>query len=349
MDDLAFIHGIKADSNNHGPSTMHVNTGSVLPGNPAVGSWVTYGLGSENSNLPGYLVLHDRRGGPVNGSAVWQSGYLPAAYQGTVLRSGGPPILNLESPDGVSAARTRHELDLLRWMNERHLENQPAADELEARVAAYELAFRMQTEAPGLMNLSKEPESVRRLYGLDDPITSHYGTQCLLARRLIESGVRFVNLIHGHENGINSWDHHKDLKETLELRIREVDRPIAGLLTDLKQRGLLDETLVVWTSEMGRTPFTQPGQKIGLTAGRNHNQYGMFTWLAGGGVRRGATAGETDDFGLKAAGEPILMRDMHATLLQLLGLDQMALTHLHEGRYKRLTDIGGRILKEILA
>ena len=319
-DDFAFVHGIMGDSNNHGPSTMHVNTGSVMPGAPSVGAWVAYGLGSENQNLPGYLVLHDHRGGPVNGAAVWQNGYLPAAYQGTVLRPSGTPILNLASPPGVSKERTRAELDLLRWMNEKHAAEQPARDELEARIAAYELAFRMQTEAPAVMDISQEPEHIKKLYGLDNPVTESYGRQCLLARRLVEQGVRFTLLIHGHENGFNSWDNHREIKHTLLSRIREVDKPIAGLLTDLKQRGLFDETLVVWTSEMGRTPFTNPGQTPSPAAGRNHNQFGMVSWFAGGGVKGGADVGMTDDFGLKAVGEPIPMRDMHATLLYLLGL-----------------------------
>jgi len=346
IDDLAFVHGIKVDSNNHSPATMHVNTGSVFQGNPSVGAWVTYGLGSENQNLPGYIVLHDYRGGPVNGSAVWQGGYLPATYQGTSLRPTGDPILHLTSPPGMTRERLRRELDLLRRINEKHAAARAAANDLEARIAAYELAFRMQAEAPEVVDVSREPEQIKKLYGLDNPVTEPFGRQCLLARRLVEKGVRFVLLIHGWENGAYSWDHHRELKEQLLPRVREVDKPVAALLTDLKTRGLFDETLVVWTSEMGRTPFAEG---IKERPGRNHNQYGLVSWFAGGGVRGGATAGRTDDFGLKAAGEPIPIRDLHATVLHLLGLDQSALTYLHEGRFKRLTDTGGSVLKEILA
>jgi hypothetical protein len=349
VDDLAFLYGVKVDSNSHGASTMHINTGSVFQGNPSVGAWVAYGLGTENQNIPGYIVLHDRRGGPMNGAAVWQSGYLPAAYQGTALRTQGTPILDLDPPKGLTRERVRRELDLLRWMNEQHAAKDPAADDLEARIASYELAFRMQAEAKDLVSLSKEPEHVRKMYGLDDPVTEPFGSQCLLARRLVENGVRFVLLIHGYENGVQSWDQHNQLGEFLSSRIREVDRPVAALLKDLKQRGLLDETLVGWTSEMGRTPFAQ-GQGDIVRLGRNHNQYGLVSWLAGAGIRGGATAGETDEFGLKGIGdEPIRVRDFHATILHALGLNDAALTYLHQGRFKRLTDTGGRVLKGILA
>ena len=344
-DDLASVHGVKVDSNNHSPATMHVNTGSPFQGNPSVGAWVNYGLGSENQNLPGYVVLHDARGGPVNGSAVWQSGYLPAAYQGVPFRSAGEPILNLQSPPGVSREQTRRELDLLRYLNEKHAAERGAADELEARIQAYELAFRMQTEAPGVVNINEEPAHIQKLYGLDQPATQSFGRQCLMARRLVEKGVRFVLLVHGWENGVYSWDHHSDLKTLLPARIGEVDKPVAGLLHDLRQRGLWNDTLVVWTSEMGRTPFNEGA---GASLGRNHNQWGLVNWLAGGGVKAGATAGGTDDFGLRAAGNPIPIRDVHATILHLLGLEHTMLTHLHEGRFKRLTDTGGVVLREIL-
>jgi hypothetical protein len=344
VDDLAFVHGLKVDSNNHAPATLHVNTGSVFQGSPSVGAWVTYGLGSENRDLPGYVVLHDRRGGPVNGSAVWDSGYLPAAYQGTPLRPSGDPILHLASPPGLSRQQVRGELDLLRWLNQRHLEIRSAPDDLEARIAAYELAFRMQVQAPEVVDIGEEPASIRQLYGLDDAVTEPFGRQCLLARRLVEKGVRFVLLVHGWENGAYSWDHHSDIKQFLPARIKEVDRPVAALVKDLKARGLLEDTLLVWTSDMGRAPMAEGTER----PGRNHNQYGLVSWLAGAGIRGGATAGATDDFGLRAAEEPIPLRDLHATILHLLGLDQAALTHLHEGRFKRLTDIGGKVLDKIL-
>ena len=346
VDDLSFVYGVKGESNNHSPATMQINTGSPFQGNPSVGAWVTYGLGAQNRNLPGYVVLHDPRGGPVNGPAVWQSGYLPATYQGTPFRPSEPAILNLDSPAGVGRGRARRELDFMRWLNERHSEQRIATGDLDARIAAYELAFRMQTEAAAVTDVSGEPGSVRHLYGLDDPVTAPFGRQCLLARRLAEQDVRFTLLVHGWENGQFSWDHHKELETLLPARVREVDKPVAGLITDLKQRGLFDDTLVVWTSEMGRTPFIQGSQAY---PGRNHNQWGMASWFAGGGVKPGATAGGTDDFGLRAAGETLYIRDLHATVLRLLGLDQSALTVLHEGRFKKLTDTGGRVLEEILA
>jgi len=343
VDDLAFVHGVKMDSNNHAPATMHVNTGSVFQTNPSVGAWVTYGLGTVNQNLPGYVVLQDPRGGPLNGEAVWQSGFLPASYQGTSLRRTGTPILALNLPPGQTRERERMQLDFLYKMNESHAAARLEADELEARIAAYELAFRMQTEAPEVVDSSKEPQYIQRLYGLDKPETAPFGKQCLLARRLVEKGVRFVLAIHGWENGALSWDFHSTLAPRLQARVREVDQPVTALLKDLKQRGLFEDTLVVWVSEMGRTPFNN------LTIGRNHNQYGMVTWFAGAGIKGGAEAGgPTDDFGLKSAHAPIPVRDVHATLLHQLGLDDKALTFLHEGRYKRLTDTGGSVLNGIL-
>ena len=347
-DELAFVHGIEVDSPLHSAATLHVTTGSVFAGNPSVGAWVAYGLGSENENLPGYMVLHDRRGGPVNGSAVWQSGYLPASYQGTLLRSSGPPILNLDSPAADSAERSRREFDLLRWTNEQHAAERRATDTLEARIAAYELAYRMQTHAPGVVDLSDEPASVQNLYGLDNPVTEPFGRQCLLARRLVERGVRYSLLVHGWENGVFSWDHHKEIRDWLPARAQEVDLPIAGLLQDLKSRGLLDQTLVVFTTEMSRTPFIAR-RAYGSRVGRDHHRHSMVTWFAGAGVRGGSTVGATDEFSLSCADEPLHVRDIHATILHLMGLDSDALTYLHEGRHKRLTDTGGRVLEEILA
>ncbi len=345
IDDLAFVHGVEVDNNNHAPATLHVNTGSVLQGSPSVGSWVTYGLGSENRNLPGYVVLHDPRGGPVNGPSVWHSGYLPGSYQGTAFRPTGTPVLNLESPPGVSRAQARIELEFLQNRNREHAKVRTQTDDLEARIASYELAFRMQTEAPGVVDLGQESAATRALYGVDDPITGAFGRQCLLARRMVERGVRMVTLVHGWENGTFSWDHHSDLGRLLPDRVREVDRPVTALLKDLKQRGLFKDTIVVWMSEMGRTPFNEGTGRVG----RNHNQYGMVSWFAGAGVKGGATASETDDFGLRSVGNGYRVWDIHATLLHLLGLDHLRLTHLHEGRYKRLTDVGGSVIKELLA
>ena len=347
VDDLAFVYGIEVENNNHGPATMHVNTGSQFQGSASVGSWITYGLGSPNRNLPGYMVIQDPRGAPVNGAAVWGSGYLPAAYQGTVLRSSGTPILHLELPEGLDRAQQRREFDLLHYLNSQHQQDRPGASELEARISAYELAYRMQASAPEAVDLSRESIQTRRLYGLDNPMTEGFGRQCLLARRLVERGVRYTLLIHGVEINKHSWDDHSDVKGRMQNHAAEVDLPVAGLLKDLKQRGLLDETLVVWASEMGRTPFVNDLKS--KTPGRDHNQYALVMWLAGGDVKGGATAGATDEFGIKALHEQIPLRDVHATILNLLGLDDTRLTYLHAGRFHRLTDIGGRVLTEIVA
>ena len=346
-DRLAFIHGIKTDNQNHGPSTLHVTTGSPFPGHPSVGSWVQYGLGSPNRSMPGYCVIQDPRGAPVNGAAVWGNGYLPAAYQGTLLRAQGTPILDLDRPESLSQGDQRREFDVLRWLNDRHRATRPGGTDLAARISAYELAFRMQTEAPELMDISNEPEHVRRLYGLDDRPTAGFGRQCLLARRLVESGVRFTMLVHGVQIGRDSWDDHGDVKSGMTKHCREVDKPVAGLLSDLEQRGLLDSTLVVWASEMGRTPFKNGGPSG--NPGRDHNGWALTMWMAGGDVKGGATGGETDDFSLRSAGEITSIRDVHATILDLLGLDDERLRYLYAGRLRRLTDIGGRVIREVIA
>jgi hypothetical protein len=347
VDDLAFVYGIRVDNNNHGPATMHMNTGSQFQGSPSVGSWVTYGLGSPSQNLPAYVVIQDPRGAPVNGAAVWGNGYLPAAYQGTLFRSKGMPILDLGAPEGVSRERQRREFDLLRSLNEMHLAERAGETELEARISAYELAFRMQAEAPRVVDISQESEATKRMYGLDNPTTEGFGRQCLLARRLVENGVRHVLAIHGVEIGRYSWDDHGNVKERIPQHVAEVDRPVAGLLKDLKSRGLLDETLVVWASEMGRTPFIN--ELKSEKPGRDHNQYGLVVWMAGGNVKGGTTVGETDEFGIKAAGTPIPLRDVHATILNLMGLSDERLTYLHAGRFRKLTDIGGQTLTPMIA
>ena len=347
VDDMAFVYGIKVDNNNHGPATMHVNTGSQLQGSPSVGSWITYGLGSVNQNLPGYVVIQDPRGSPVNGSVVWGNGYLPASYQGTLFRSTGAPILDLELPHGTDRVEQRREFDLLKKLNTLHMEERPGASELEARISAYELAFRMQTEAPDVVDLSKESAETKKMYGLDNPHTEGFGRQCLLARRLAEHGVRYSLLVHGVEIGRYSWDDHGNIKERVPQHAAEVDQPVAALLKDLKQRGLLEDTLVVWASEMGRTPFINDLKSD--KPGRDHNQYGLVVWMAGGDVKGGTSAGETDEFGIKSIGEPIPLRDVHATILNLLGMDDRRLTYLHAGRFRKLTDIGGSVLKEIVA
>ncbi len=346
VDDMAFMHGIKTDNQNHGPSTLHVTTGSQFPGSPSVGSWVNYGLGSINQDMPGYVVIQDPRGAPVNGAAVWANGYLPAAYQGTLLRPQGSPILNLERPESLTADQQRHEFDALNWLNRQHLADRPGASELEARISAYELAFRMQTTAPKLVDIGDEPQHVRALYGLEEPETAGFGRQCLLARRLVESGVRYALLVHGVQIGKHSWDDHGNVEGGMRKHCREVDQPVAALLADLKQRGLLDETLVVWASEMGRTPFKNGD--LGANPGREHNSHALTMWMAGGNVKGGATAGATDEFGLSSIDDPIPIRDVHATILDLLGLDDEELRYLHAGRLRQLTDIGGTVLDDLI-
>ena len=347
VDDMAFVHGIKTDNQNHGPSTLHVTTGSQFPGSPSVGSWVNYGLGSENNNMPGYIVIQDPRGAPVNGAAIWGNGYLPATHQGTLLRPTGTPIPNLARPKHISASQQRREFDALRALNQEHMKTRVDTSVLEARIKAYELAFRMQTAAPELVNLSDEPKHIRNLYGLDDESTSNFGRQCLLARRFVEAGVRYSLLVHGVQIGRDSWDDHGNVKAGMKKHCHEVDLPVAGLLTDLKQRGLLDETLVVWASEMGRTPFING--KLGKTPGREHNSQALTMWMAGGNVKGGATCGETDEFSLRSIKEPIPIRDVHATILNLMGLDDEELRFLHAGRLRQLTDIGGSVLDDLMA
>lgn len=344
-DELAFVHGVKVDNNNHGPAVYHSLTGNQFPGSASVGAWMTYGLGSENQDLPGFIVLGDRRGATIGGAGVWGNGFLPAAYQGTLFRNGDTPIVDLNRPGSITAQQQREELDLLQWTNEQHKAARTNTGELEARIAAYELAFRMQAKAPELVDLNRESDATRKLYGLNDPISEPFGRQCLLARRMVERGVRFVMALHGA--GGDRWDDHGDVAGRIPKHCKEVDQPVGGLIQDLKARGLLDDTLVVWASEMGRTPFDN--NLVTDKPGRDHNQYGLAVWMAGGNVKPGTTFGETDDFSVRSAGEPIPMRDVHATLLHLMGLEQNRLTYLHAGRYKKLTDIGGRVISEIIA
>ena len=344
-DKLAMVRGIKTDNQNHGPSTLHVTTGSQFPGSPSVGSWVSYGLGSTNHNMPGYMVIQDQRGAPVNGAAVWANGYLPAAYQGTLLRSEGTPILNLARPPGISSEQQRREFDVLDSLNQKHLAARSDDSELAARINAYELAYRMQSEAPQLVDLSGETRATQQLYGLDDPTTAGFGRQCLLARRLVESGVRYTLLVHGVQIGRHSWDDHGDVQGGMIRHSREVDQPVAALLADLEERGLLDETLVVWASEMGRTPFRNGA--MGTKPGREHNSWNLVMWMAGGDVKGGSSVGETDEFGLRSIGEGIHIRDVHATVLNLMGLDDDLLRYKHAGRQRQLTDIGGNVLDGI--
>lgn len=346
IDELAFIHGIETDNPNHGPSTLHVTTGNQFPGSASIGSWVTYGLGTENQDMPAYMVIQDPRGAPVNGAHIWGNGFLPAAYQGTLMRNEGTPILNLDLPRGLGRQRQRGELDQLKWLNEEYSKQFSNASELEARIESYELAYRMQSTAPQLVDISDEPKHIQKMYGLDDPSTSGFGKQCLMARRLAESGVRYTMLVHGVQISTASWDDHGDVQGRMIRHSQEVDQPVAALLTDLKRRGMLDDTLVVWASEMGRTPFV-PGS-IGGKPGRDHNKYGLVMWMVGGNVKPGVTIGGTDAFSLRAADESVPIRNVHATILDLMGLDDELLRYQHAGRFRRLTDIGGDILREIV-
>ena len=345
-DDLAFVHSCKGRSNDHVLAHYEWNTGSVLMGHPSVGSWVTYGLGSENQSLPGFVVVYDHRGGPFSGPANWSSGYLPATYQGTVFRSQGDPILDLRPPsDLLAPEQQRARLDHLAKLNEEHAKRHPGSSELAARIASYELAYRMQGCAPEAVDVSQETAETRRLYGMDDPMTEPFGRQCLLARRLVERGVRFVQLYSGalRQQNIDTWDAHANLVENHTLHAAEVDRPIAGLLKDLKRTGLLDDTLVVWHSEFGRMPISQRG------LGRDHNPHAMTAWMAGAGIRGGQSVGATDEYGYKAEQQVLTYHDLHATMLHLLGMDHTRLTYFFNGRHMRLTDVHGDPIPQLVS
>lgn len=345
VDDIAFIHSMHSQTNNHAPACYEMNTGMFRVGYPSLGAWSVYGLGTENQNLPAYVVMLDRLGGPYGGSRNWSAGFMPAIYQGTTFRSDGPPVLDLSTPEGISETRQRASLEFLEAMNARDLESRPGESELAARIHSYELAYHMQSNAPEAVDLSDETEETKRLYGLDDPITEPYGRRCLLARRLVERGVRFVQLYSGSGiNGfVNSWDAHENLVENHTTHSREVDKPIAGLLTDLKRRGLMDDVLVIWNMEFGRMPISQSA------IGRDHNPLGFTVWMAGAGVKGGASVGATDDFGYRAVEDKKSVNDLHATILHLLGIDHLKLTYKHQGRDIRLTDVAGELIEGVLA
>jgi hypothetical protein len=343
VDEIALVRSMHCISNDHGPALFQMNTGTILAGHPSVGSWVTYGLGTENENLPGYVVFTDHRGGPINGAPNWGSGYMPAAYQGTPFRPSKDPIVDLRPADGRSPEEQRRWLDLLGKLNEQHLERNPLDSELSARIQSYELAFRMQTSAKEAIDITSEPESMRKLYGIDEQPTDYFGRQALMARRLVERGVRFVQLYTGGGNFEPSWDAHFDLKGNHGLHAAETDRPIAALLADLKSRGLLDSTLILWHGEFGRLPISQ------RMDGRDHNPYGFCVWLAGAGVKGGTVVGATDQFGYRAVENKKSVYDLHATLLHLLGLNHEKLTYYFNGRDFRLTDVHGHVMHEVLA
>jgi hypothetical protein len=340
-DDICFLRSCWCTNTIHAPAMYELHSGRTLMGFPSLGSWVTYGLGSVSENLPAYCVMPQPEGVPEGGAPCWSSAFLPAVYQGTLLRRGPNPILNLKPPADVSPEQNKRSFELAKKLNE--LNATPGDTELEARIASYELAFRMQQHAPEAVDLSKETEATKTAYGLGDKRTADFGTRLLLARRLVERGVRFVQVYSGGGPLVTQWDAHDDVNANHEAMCGRVDQPIAALLADLKQRDLLKDTLVVWCSEFGRTPNSQGGK------GRDHNPLGYTMWLAGGGSKGGQMIGSTDDFGLKAIENRISVNDFHATILHLLGLDHEKLTFLHNGRDERLTDVAGRVVQAALA
>jgi len=340
IDDICLLRGCKGDSVTHPESVYLMNTGSILMGRPSLGAWCSYGLGTENKNMPAFVVLPDPGGWPKGGAPAWGNGFLPSTYQGTVIQGGASPIRHLPNPSGVSDAQQRRTLDFIAEGNKEHLAARGADSELSARIAAYELAFRMQSHAPETVDLSKETDETKRLYGLDRKETAEFGTRCLLARRMAERGVRFIQVYSGDTNG---WDAHSDLEANHSKLCLQSDQPIAGLLTDLKRRGLLKDTLVVWGGEFGRTPMTEG------TNGRDHNPHGFSMWLAGGGVKPGQVIGATDAVGLRAAENITHVHDVHATILHLLGFNHLRLTFRHDGRSERLTDNAGDVIEAAIA
>lgn len=340
VDELAVLRGCYGDSVTHPESVYLMNTGSIRMGRPSMGAWVSYGLGTENQNMPSFVCMPDPGGYVKGGAPAWGSGFLPSAYQGTVLRGGPSPILNLRPETTITPDQQRSTLDLVRRLNAEHLKEREGDSALAARIAAYELAFRMQAHAPEVVDISKESDSTKRMYGLDRRECAEFGLRCLLARRMVERGVRFVQLYCGDTNG---WDAHADVEGNHAVHCARSDRPAAALIKDLKQRGLLESTLVVWGGEFGRTPMTEG------TTGRDHNPYGFSMWMAGGGIKGGTTYGATDAVGLRAETDRTHVHDIHATILHLLGLHHEKLTYLHNGRAERLTDVAGRVIDAVLA
>ena len=339
-DDLCVVRSCWADGLNHVGSVCQMNTGSILAGRPSLGAWVNYGLGTVNQNLPGFVVLLDNDREPPGGNRVWGTGFMPATYQGTRFRGGKAPVLHLTPPQELGDRQQRSKIDFINDLNRRHLETRAGDAELEARIASYELAYRMQAEAPEAVDLTQETAETQALYGLGDKATAAFGRNCLLARRLVERGVRFIQLYSGSGS---QWDAHAKIEENHSRLCRSTDQPIAGLLTDLKRRGLLDDTLVIWGGEFGRTPMSEKGD------GRDHNPYGFSMWFAGGGVPGGKVVGATDDFGLRAVDRRAHVRDLHATILELLGLDHTQLIYLHQGRPERPTVNEGHVLEDVLS
>lgn len=347
VDEIAFLKSCHVDSNNHGPAMIQMNTGVIRVGLPSMGSWITYGLGSENNDMPGHITMYDWRGGPINGAQNWSSGFLPSNFQGTAFRSSGTPILDLQRQPGISAQQQMRQIKLIEQLGRGYRQANPAEADLQARIESFELAYRMNAAAPGVVDLSGESEETKALYGMDKPVSRYFGTQCLLARRMVERGIRFIQIYSGGGNQQESWDAHLGLKVNHDMHCAETDRPMYGLITDLKRRGLLDSTLIVWGGEFGRLPIIQ--NYSGKTGGRDHNPQGFLMWMAGGGIKGGVSHGQTDEVGWKATVDPTSVNDVHATILHQLGIDHERLTYLHDGRAYRLTDLAGEVIEPILA
>ena len=350
VDDIAFLHSMTADSPIHGSAMLMMNSGRVLSGSPALGSWVNYGLGSVNENLPGFVVMLDPSGGPISGAKNWSSGYMPANYQGTVFRSKGAPILDLARPDDMSVEVQRRLLDSIQDANQQHLANRPGNSDLASRIASYELAYKMQSTAPEAVDLSTEDAATLDMYGINNDRTRDFGTRCLMARRLVQRGVRFIQLYSGGSHNDANWDAHGDLEVNHNKHAGNTDLPIAALLADLKQRGMLDETLVVWGGEFGRTSMNEErnGSKF---LGRDHHPDCFTVWMAGGGLNHGITYGETDELGYTVANNPVHVHDLQATILKLLGLDPFKFSYRYQGLDQRLIgpENSPKIVEGILA
>jgi hypothetical protein len=342
-DKLAIIKSCHADSHAHGSALVAMNTGSTFIGRPSLGSWSVYGLGTENTSLPGYVVMMDKRGGPISGQPNYSSGFMPSTFQGTLFRPVGNPILDLKGPAHIDKRAQRNQLDLLAKLNDNHLKQRPGGTDLASRIQSYELAYRMQSEAPEAVDLSRESQQTLDDYGVDKQPTDEFGRNCLVARRLVQRGVRFIQLYSGGGHLADTWDAHVSIEKNHGQHAAEIDQPIDALLTDLEQRGLLESTLIVWGGEFGRMPFSE-GQNA---PGRNHNPYGFTMWMAGGGVKGGISYGETDDFGFEAVTDRAHVHDIHATILHLMGLDHERLTYFHQGRKESLTDVHGNVITAI--
>jgi len=335
VDDIAFLKSMTADSPIHGSAMLQMNSGKILSGSPALGSWVNYGLGSENENLPGFVVMLDPTGGPISGAKNWSSGYMPATYQGTIMRSKGAAVIDLNLPDGMTRDMQRDLLDALQLENHQHLAVREENSELAARIASYELAYKMQQSAPEAVDLNQESSATQKLYGLDEPRTQDFGKRCLLARRLVERGVRFIQLYSGGNHNDSNWDAHGDLYKNHSYHAGNTDKPIAGLIQDLKQRGLLDQTLIVWGGEFGRQPTAEYAQGTG----RDHNAYGFTMWMAGGGIKGGQSYGATDELGSAAVEHSTHVRRLHATILNQMGLDPNRLAYFYGGLDQKLVGV----------